>query len=171
MTRGIWKDPQRFLDAYWNRFPNVWVHGDWGSIDEDGYWFLHGRSDDTIKIAGKRVGPAEVESALAFHAAVQESAAIGVPDELKGEALVCFVVLKPGRAASDELREELKQQVVRELGKTTKPEAVKFVSMLPKTRNAKILRRVIRARHLNRPLGDLTNLENPDAIDEIGRAT
>jgi acetyl-CoA synthetase len=170
MTRSIWKDPQRFLDAYWNRWPNVWVHGDWASIDADGYWFLHGRSDDTIKIAGKRVGPAEVESALAGHPAVQESAAIGVPDELKGEAVVCFVILKPGREPSDPLREELKEQVVRELGKVMRPEAIRFVRMLPKTRNAKILRRVIRSQYLGQEPGDLSNLENPDALSEIGRS-
>jgi acetyl-CoA synthetase len=170
MTRGIWKDPQRFHDAYWNRWPNVWVHGDWASIDQDGYWFLHGRSDDTIKIAGKRVGPAEVESALAGHPAVQESAAIGVPHELKGEGVVCFVILKPAHAPSPKLRDELKEQVVKELGKVMKPEDVKFVKMLPKTRNAKILRRVIRAKFLGKELGDLSNLENPDAIDEISRA-
>lgn len=170
MTRGIWKDPQRFLDAYWSRFPNAWVHGDWASIDEDGYWFLHGRSDDTIKIAGKRVGPAEVESALAGHPAVQESAAIGVPHELKGEGVVCFVILKPGYASDAALREALKDQVVKELGKVMRPEDVKFVKLLPKTRNAKILRRVIRNRFLNKELGDLSNLENPDAIDEIAKA-
>ncbi len=96
MTRGIWGDPDRYLATYWSRWPDVWVHGDWASVDEDGCWFLHGRSDDTMNIAGKRVGPAEVESALTVHPAVAESAAVGVPDPVKGEAIWCFVVVKPG---------------------------------------------------------------------------
>ena len=96
MTRGIWGDPERYLATYWSRWPDVWVHGDWASIDEDGDWFLHGRSDDTIKVAGKRLGPAEVESILAGHEAVAESAAIGIPHSVKGEAILCFVVTQPG---------------------------------------------------------------------------
>jgi acetyl-CoA synthetase len=171
MTRGLYKDPDRFLEVYWSRFKDVWLHGDWASVDEDGHWFLHGRSDDTIKIAGKRLGPAEVESALAGHPAVTESAAVGVPHELKGESVVCFVVLRPSHAPSEALREELKERVASQLGKALRPEAVKFVKLLPKTRNAKILRRVIRAKHLGKEdLGDLSNLENPDAIEEIARA-
>src|SRR5437879_10749303 len=94
MTRGFWKDRERYIESYWSRFPDVWVHGDWAAIDDDGLWYILGRSDDTIKIAGKRLGPAEVESILVAHPAVTEAAAIGVPDEIKGEALVCFCVLK-----------------------------------------------------------------------------
>ncbi len=101
MTRGFWKDPERYEETYWSRFPDVWVHGDWAAIDEDGLWYILGRSDDTIKIAGKRVGPAEVESVLVEHRAVIEAAAIGVPDELKGQALVCFCVLLPSANAPD----------------------------------------------------------------------
>lgn len=171
MTRGIWKDPQRYIETYWSRFKDAWFHGDFASVDKDGFWFLHGRSDDTIKVAGKRVGPAEVESALAYHKAVLESAAVGVPNELKGESVVCFIVLRPGNQPSDQLREELKEKVIEHLGKTVKPEAIKFVKQLPKTRNAKILRRVIRAKYLGlKELGDLSNLENMDAVEEIGRA-
>ena len=103
MTRGVWGDDERYLDAYWRRFPGVWVHGDWATIDEDGFWFLHGRSDDTLSIAGKRLGPAEVESALASHPAVAESAAVGVPHEVKGETVWCFVVVKPGIERTDAL--------------------------------------------------------------------
>ena len=99
MTRGLYNDPERYLETYWCRWPDVWVHGDWASIDDDGDWFLHGRSDDTIKIAGKRLGPAEVESALVCHPAVVEAAAVGMPDELKGEALWAFVVLAPGTSS------------------------------------------------------------------------
>ena len=171
MTKGFLKDPQRYLDTYFSKFPGVWYHGDWAKVDEDGYWFLYGRSDDTIKVAGKRVGPAEVESALIEHPDVAEAAAIGVPHELKGETIVCFVVLKPGRAPSEPLREALKEQVIKHLGKTLKPEALKFVTRLPKTRSAKIVRGAIRKRWLNQPLGDVSTVENPDAIEEIARAT
>jgi acetyl-CoA synthetase len=171
MTRGFWKDPDRYIETYWSRWPDVWVHGDWAAVDEDGLWYILGRSDDTIKIAGKRVGPAEVESVLVGHAAVSEAAAIGVPDPVKGEALVCFAVLKPGNSANDSLRDELKQRVTAELGKPFAPREVKFVRDLPKTRNAKIMRRVIRAAFLGEDPGDTSSLENALAIDQIRQAT
>jgi acetyl-CoA synthetase len=170
MTRGIWKDPERYIQTYWSRWENIWVHGDWASIDADGFWYLHGRSDDTIKIAGKRLGPAEIESVLVGHAAVAEAAAIGVPHELKGESIWCYVVLKPGYEPSDTLRKELRERVVEALGKAFAPEQIKFVRELPKTRNAKILRRAIRAAALGQDPGDLSNLENPQALEEIARA-
>ena len=170
MTRGFWRDRQRYLDTYWSRFPNVWVHGDWAVVDEDGQWFILGRSDDTIKVAGKRIGPAEVESVLVAHPAVSEAAAIGVPDELKGEALVCVCVLKPGREPGDALREELKASVAGALGKPLAPRGVMFVRDLPKTRNAKIMRRVIRAAYLGLDPGDVSSLENPSAVGEIRHA-
>jgi acetyl-CoA synthetase len=170
MTRGFWRDPERYLQTYWSRWPNVWVHGDWVSIDDEGFWFIQGRSDDTIKVAGKRVGPAEVESALVSHPAVSEAAAIGVPDELKGEKIVCFAVLKSEGRPSDDLRESLADMVVSHLGKSLRPARILFVRELPKTRNAKIMRRVIRAKYLNADPGDLSSLENPQAVDEIGRA-
>ena len=171
MTKGFLKDPQRYLDTYFSRFgENIWYHGDWAHIDEDGFWFLHGRSDDTIKIAGKRTGPAEIEAALNEHSAVQESAAIGVPDEIKGEAVVCFVVLAPGYEPSEEIREELKAQVVKHLGKTLKPKELKFVKALPKTRSAKIVRGAIRRKYLGQDPGDLSSVENPEAIEEISKA-
>jgi len=170
MTRGLWKDPERYIDTYWSRFEGVWTHGDWAYIDEDGFWFLHGRSDDTIKIAGKRLGPAEVESVLVSHPAVAESAAIGVPHELKGEAIWCYVVLRPDDQPSDSLRQELHQLAVGKLGKSFAPHQIKFVKELPKTRNAKILRRAIRAIALGKEPGDLSNLENPQALEEIKRA-
>jgi acetyl-CoA synthetase len=170
MTRGIWKDPERYIQTYWSRWENIWVHGDWASIDADGFWYLHGRSDDTIKIAGKRLGPAEIESVLVGHAAVAEAAAIGVPHELKGESIWCYVVLKPGYESSYTLRKELRERVVEALGKAFAPEQIKFVRELPKTRNAKILRRAIRAAALGQDPGDLSNLENPQALEEISRA-
>jgi acetyl-CoA synthetase len=169
MTRGFWKDDRRYEETYWSRFPNVWVHGDWAEIDEDGLWYILGRSDDTIKIAGKRVGPAEVESVLVEHPAVNEAAAIGIPDELKGQALVCFCVLRPGRTGDAALVDELKAVVAFRLGKPLRPERIEFVSDLPKTRNAKVMRRVIRATYLGQPPGDLSSLENPQAVAEIER--
>lgn len=170
MTRGIWGDPKRYMETYWSRWTDVWVHGDWASIDRDGYWFLHGRSDDTIKIAGKRLGPAEAESILVSHPAVSESAAIGVPDEVKGEAVVCFVVLKPGNDPSEALTDELKALVARQLGKPMAPKGIRCVRDLPKTRNGKIMRRLIRARFLGQEVGDTSSLENPDALEEIARS-
>jgi acetyl-CoA synthetase len=167
MTRGFWRDPRRYEQTYWSRFPGVWVHGDWAAIDDDGLWYILGRSDDTIKIAGKRLGPAEVESVLVEHPAVLEAAAIGVPDEMKGQALVCFCVLRGGHAASPELEQALMALVATRLGKPLKPAAVRFVRDLPKTRNAKVMRRVIRAAYLGDAPGDLSSLENPQAVDDI----
>ena len=168
MTRGFWQAPDRYLEAYWSRFPGVWVHGDWASVDEDGFWYIHGRSDDTIKIAGKRVGPAEFESVLVSHPAVAEAAAISVPHEIKGETVVCFAVLKPGGdGPSDDLARALKELVAAALGKPLAPEEVRFVAALPKTRNAKIMRRVIKAAYLGKDPGDLSALENPDAVAGI----
>jgi acetyl-CoA synthetase len=170
MTRGFWGDPERYVDTYFSRVPGVWVHGDWAQFDDDGYWFILGRSDDTIKVAGKRLGPAEVESAAVSHPGVTEAAAIGVPDELKGESVVVFAVLGAAAEASDKLREEIAAAIVSQLGKSLAPKKVLFVSDLPKTRNAKIMRRVIRARYLDEPLGDITSLENPAAVEEIALA-
>jgi acetyl-CoA synthetase len=170
MTRGFWRDPERYLDTYWRRFPGVWVHGDWASVDEDGYWFLHGRSDDTLNLAGKRIGPAELESAAVGHPAVTEAAAIGVPHEVKGEVAWIFCVPTPGHDGGDELAAEVSAEVARELGKAFKPERVIFVSALPKTRSAKIVRRAVRATALGEEPGDLSSLENPEALEEIEAA-
>ena len=167
MTRGIWKDPERYLDTYWRRWPDVWVHGDWASVDEDGFWYLHGRSDDTMNVAGKRLGPAEVESALAGHPAVAESAAVGIPHKIKGEAIWCFVVPKAGREPDEALERELGGVVASSLGKSFKPSRVLFVEDLPKTRSAKILRRVLRATVMGEDPGDLSSLENPGAVESI----
>lgn len=170
MTRGFWKDPQRYIETYWSRFPHLWVHGDWAAIDHDGLWYILGRSDDTIKVAGKRVGPAEIESILVSHPAVSEAAAIGIPDPIRGEAIVCFCVLKQGRQGDTALAEELRETVALSLGKPLKPEVVRFVGDLPKTRNAKVMRRVVRAAYLNQEAGDLSALENPQSVEEIRRA-
>jgi acetyl-CoA synthetase len=169
MTRGFWRDPDRYLETYWSRWPDTWVHGDWVEVDSDGLWYIRGRSDDTIKVAGKRLGPAEVESALVAHPAVAEAAAIGVPDPVKGEALVAFAVLKPGIADEPELRKALARRITDELGKALAPRTVEIVSELPKTRNAKVLRRVVRAVYIGTDPGDLSSLENHSAIDALER--
>lgn len=170
MTRGFWHNRERYLETYWSRWPDVWVHGDWAEVDSDGLWYIRGRSDDTIKVAGKRLGPAEVESALVAHPDVTEAAAVGIPDPLKGESLLCFVVLKPGVAATTALRDALAARVVADMGKALKPRAVLVVDELPKTRNAKVLRRLVRAAYLDQDLGDLSSLENHTAIAAIAAA-
>jgi acetyl-CoA synthetase len=167
MTRGVWGDDERYLDTYWRRWPGVWVHGDWASVDQDGFWFLHGRSDDTLSVAGKRLGPAEVESALASHPDVAESAAVGVPHEVKGETIWCFVVVKPGVTRTDALARELRSVVSDHLGKAFAPSKVVFVDELPKTRSAKIVRRAIRATAIGEDPGDLSSLENPGSLAGI----
>ena len=171
MTRGFWRDPERYLATYWSRWPGIWYHGDWAEIADDGFWYILGRSDDTIKVAGKRVGPAEVESALVGHPAVQEAAAVGVPDEIKGEKLVGFVILRPGVLTNADLEDELKQAVAAALGKSLRPSRVHVVADLPRTRNAKIMRRVIRATYLGQDPGDVMALENPAAVEAIRAAT
>src|SRR5262245_26798062 len=171
MTAGFWRDPRRSEETYWSRWPGVWVHGDWAFVDEDGCWFLQGRSDDTLKIAGKRLGPAEVESILVGHPAVAESGVVGVPHEIKGEAVVCFVVLRPGGSPSEALRDELSERVGTQMGKALRPERVLFVRDLPRTRSAKIMRRVLRATYLKKDPGDLSSLENPDAVKAVSEAT
>lgn len=171
MTRSLWGNDAAYLDTYWSKFEHVWNHGDWALIDADGDWFHYGRADDTLKIAGRRVGPGEIESALIGHTAVSEAVAVGVPDELKGTDVVCFVVLHTGYSPNETLRAELVQTVVDALGKVDRPKAVYFVDDLPKTRSAKILRRMIARRHLGHTdLGDVSSLANPEALDAIARA-
>jgi acetyl-CoA synthetase len=188
MARGFWQERERYLETYWSRFKNIWVHGDWAMRDNDGHWFILGRSDDTLKVAGKRVGPAEAESLLVAHPLVTEAAVIGVPDETKGTAMVAFCVLADGfpqtrKDAKQEkaetqpvgsvpvdapdLEKELKALVARDMGKPLAPSRIHFVSALPKTRNAKIMRRVIRAAYLGLDPGDLSALEDPRVVDQI----
>ena len=167
MTRGIWGDDERYLDTYWRRFPGVWTHGDWASIDADGYWYLHGRSDDTLNIAGKRIGPAELESAAIGSGIVSEAAAVGIPHEVKGEVAWVFCVATPGQRAGRRARRGAVTDV---LGKAFKPDRILWVGALPKTRSAKIVRRAVRARALGKDPGDVSSLENPESLDEIALA-
>ncbi|MGI8703074.1 MAG: AMP-binding protein [Candidatus Limnocylindrales bacterium] len=170
MTRGFWNDPERYLETYWSRLPSTWVHGDWAIVDEDGYWFIQGRSDDTLKIAGKRVGPAEVESAAVAHPSVLEAAAIGIPHEIKGEQIVVFCVLRQGESDDPALRAAIAARVAAELGKALKPDRIETIGQLPRTRSGKVMRRLARAAYLGLDPGDLSALENPLAVDEIRAA-
>ena len=170
MTRGFWRDPDRYVETYWSRFPGIWVHGDWALIDPDGYWYIQGRSDDTLKVAGKRVGPAEVESAAVAHPAVVEAAAVGIPHDVKGESIAVFCVLRPGETDSPDLRASIGSVVARELGKALKPDVVAVIPALPKTRSGKVMRRVVRAAYLGLDPGDLSALDDPSLLNAI-RAT
>ncbi len=169
MTRGFWNDPDRYLEAYWSKVPGVWVHGDWALVDADGYWYIQGRSDDTLKVAGKRVGPAEVESAAVAHPAVVEAAAIGIPHPVKGESIAVFCVLRPGESSGPAVRVAIAAEVVRELGKALKPDVIELIPALPKTRSGKVMRRVIRAAYLGLDPGDLSSLDDPALLDAIRR--
>jgi acetyl-CoA synthetase len=167
MAQGFWNEPDRYLETYWQRFEGTWVHGDFAMRDADGHWFILGRSDDTLKVAGKRVGPAEVESILVGHDAIAEAAVIGVPDNIKGTAMVVFCVTNAENDDADALAATLKELIAKEMGKPLQPNKIHFVSALPKTRNAKVMRRVIRAAYLGEDAGDLSALENPQTVAEI----
>ena len=172
MTRGFWAEPgdERYLETYWSRIPGLWIHGDWAATDADGYWYIHGRSDDTLKVAGKRVGPAEVEACAVAHPAVLAAAAIGIPDELKGEAIVVLCVPRPGVAWDEAVAREVAGLVVHDLGKPVRPKAVVAVADLPRTRSGKVMRRVARAAWLGLDPGDTSALENPGVVDLIATA-
>lgn len=167
MTRGFWKERDRYLATYWERFPGVWVHGDWASVDADGFWYLHGRSDDTLNIGGKRVGPTEIESVVVSLDEIVAAAAVGIPDPVKGESVAVFAVPGPGIAPDPELVETISAAVVESLGKAFRPAVVRLVPDLPRTRSAKIMRRVVRALALGEPPGDVSSLENPDSLAGI----
>jgi acetyl-CoA synthetase len=169
LTRGFWRDPQRYIETYWSKLPRLWVHGDFASIDERGFWYIHGRSDDTIKIAGKRIGPAEVEAALLATGKVAEAAAVGLPDPIKGSAVVCVCVPARTAVAGPALATELRQAVVDALGSSFRPKQVYFASDLPKTRSMKIMRRLVRSVLLGEATGDLSGLVNPDSLNELKR--
>jgi acetyl-CoA synthetase len=170
MTRGLWQDRERYIETYWSRIPGLWVHGDWASRDADGSWYIQGRSDDTIKIAGKRVGPAEIEALVLATRRVSDAAAIAIPDPVKGSALVCVVVAAPGEAPGQPLAASLSEAIATGLGSSFRPKTILFVGDLPRTRNMKTMRRVIRAVVLNEPPGDLTALVNPEAVAELQSA-
>jgi acetyl-CoA synthetase len=159
MLRTVLNDPDRYKDQYWSRFGNMYEAGDSARKDSDGYIWVIGRIDDVLKVSGYRLGTAEVESALVSHEAVSEAAAIGLPHELKGNAIYTYVILRAGVEPSDKLAEELRNHVGHEMGPIAKPESVQFVDSLPKTRSGKIMRRLLKARAQGLPEGDISTLE------------
>ena len=166
-TKSLWRDDERYLDSYWRTIAGVWVHGDFAMRDADGLFYILGRSDDTIKVSGKRTGPSEIETLLTGTGKVSEAAVIGVPDEIKGSAIVCVCVPMPGVAADAALKAELSQAVVHGMGASYRPRQVLLVSDLPKTRNMKIMRRVVRALYKGDSPGDLSSLVNPETVAEL----
>lgn len=167
MTHGFWQDRERYLETYWSKWPGVWLHGDLATRREDGFWFITGRSDDTIKVSGKRIGPAEIEAAVAQHPAVAEVAAVGVPDERTGNAVVCFVVPSQADVDETELAVDLERLVTGQLDKTIRPRRVHLVDALPKTKTGKLMRRIVRAHYLGQPVGDLSSVESTDVLEGI----
>jgi acetyl-CoA synthetase len=168
MTRGVWNDDARYREAYWSTFPGLWRHGDFALVDEHDDWFILGRSDDVMNVAGKRIAPAEIESVIAADEAVAESAVVGVPDPQKGEAVWVFWVARSDvDATEDEVAHRLCDRVAREVGKPFSPSQVVLADQLPKTRSAKIMRRAIRAAVLDEDPGDVSGAENPQAVDDI----
>ena len=171
MTKSLWAGNDRYLEEYWSTFDGMWNHGDWAQKDEDGFWFLHGRADDALNVAGRKVGPAEVEGALTAHDSVNQAAAVGVPDDTTGTAIATFVVLERGYEPGDDLREDLRAAVGEELGKPFRPRDVQFVPDLPRTQSGKVVRRVIASVHAGEDLGDISSIENPEAIDAVREAS
>lgn len=167
LTRGLWKNPERYLESYWRKVPGVWVHGDWAVKDDYGMWYVLGRSDDTLKIAGKRTGPAEIEGPLLATGKIVEAAVIGIPDKVGGSAVVCVCVPKESNKNEAALKEELIAAVVAEMGKAYKPKQIVFVQDLPKTRTMKIMRRVVKALLLGNEPGDISSMINTESIDFI----
>lgn len=167
MTQSFWKDHERYLDSYWRKWEGLWHHGDFAQVDKDGFWFILGRSDDTMNVAGKRIGPSELESAVVSHPKVKESAVIGVPDAVKGEVPIMFVVLHNDDEKNDELASELLRTVAEKMGKSLSPKALYFVKNLPKTQSGKVARRLIKAAYLGKPLGDVSTLQNRESLEEI----
>ncbi len=162
MTRGVWRNPERYIETYWSRWKGYWNHGDWASVDEDGHWFVHGRADESMNVAGRKVGPVEIEEALMEHPAVAEAAVIGVPDEVRGECIVAFIV--PRQVFTLALSDEIIAHLVQALGPTFRPYGLHAVRELPKTQSGKIVRRLIRQQYLGEELGDISTVENPASL-------
>tara|TARA_B110000438_G_C15576698_1_gene547748 strand:+ start:133 stop:735 length:603 start_codon:yes stop_codon:yes gene_type:complete len=166
LTKSLWHDDKRYIDNYWSVIKDLWVHGDLASRDKDGHWYLHGRSDDTIKVSGKRIGPAELEGSIIRSGKVKEAAAVGIPDENKGSKIIIAIVAL--NKNDPEIKEEyFMDLIIKDLGKSFKPDKIIFVSDLPKTRNMKIMRRVIKTCLTNQDPGDISTLLNPESVEEI----
>ncbi|WP_435073161.1 AMP-binding protein [Halorubrum sp. HHNYT27] len=164
MTKSLWSGDERYLEEYWSTWEDLWDHGDFAQRDADGFWFLHGRADDALNVAGRKVGPAEIEGVLIDHDAVNQAAAVGVPDDTTGTAVVAYVVLEPGVEPSDALRDELRALVGDEHGKPFRPRELLFVDAFPKTQSGKIIRRAIESVYSDEDPGDLSSMENPEAL-------
>jgi acetyl-CoA synthetase len=167
MLRTIWGDDERYRDVYWSRWPNTYFAGDGAKRDEQGYFWLLGRVDDVLNVAGHRIGTMEVESALVDHPAVAEAAVVGRAHDLKGQALAAFVTLKEGHPASDALCEELKGHVAKKIGALARPDDILFTADLPKTRSGKIMRRLLKDIAEGRMLGDTTTLADPAVVERL----
>ena len=164
LTKSLWNDDDRYIKNYWSIIKDFWVHGDLASKDKDGHWFLHGRSDDTIKVSGKRIGPSELESVIVKSGKAKEVAAVGIPDENKGSKIILSIVLLEN---SEEKESYFENLVINDLGKSFKPDKIIFVKDLPKTRNMKIMRRVIKSCLAKEDPGDISTLLNPESVEEI----
>jgi acetyl-CoA synthetase len=167
MTKSLWSGDERYLDEYWSNFEDMWDHGDWAQKDTDGFWFLHGRADDALNVAGRKVGPAEVEGAAMEHDAINQAAAVGVPDDTTGTAVVLYVIVEDGVEETEELKEAVREMVGEELGKPFRPREVLFVDEFPKTQSGKIIRRAVQATYTDEDLGDMSSIENPGALDDL----
>ena len=163
MTRGIWKDPEKYREAYWGKFGDAWSQGDWAEMDRDGYFYLYGRSDEVIKVSGKRVGPNEIENVVMKVKGVLESAATGIPDEIKGEAICVFYL----GINEESIKRSIAQQIEKDLGKSFSPKYVIHLERLPKTRNGKIMRRILRKAFMGENIGDTSNMEDLNIISEV----
>jgi len=170
MLMGIHGDPQRYQESYWSKFPGMFYTGDYAIRDNDGYFWLLGRADEVLKIAGHRIGTIEIEDAAVSHPSITEAAVAGKPDPIKGESLVIFAILKQGVSPSAELNKELKEHIRHSIGPVATPDEIYFISKLPKTRSGKIMRRVLRAVASNASIGDLTTLEDEASVEEVKRA-
>jgi len=169
-TKSLWEGDERYLDEYWSTWEDLWDHGDWARVDEDGYWYLLGRADDVLNVAGRRVGPAEIEGALNDHPDVTQAVAVGTPDDTTGTAVVAYVVLREDATPDGDLREALRAAVGETVGSPFRPREVRFVDDLPRTQSGKIVRRAVAAVHNGEETGDLSSVENPGALDTIARA-
>jgi acetyl-CoA synthetase len=170
MLRGLWGDPQRYKDVYWSEVEASYFTGDGSRQDKDGYFWIVGRIDDVLNVAGHRIGTAEVESALVSHRSVAEAAVVGRPDDLKGQALVAFVTVKSGVTTDENLRQELRQQVAKEIGPVAKPDDIRFAEALPKTRSGKIMRRLLKQIAAGGEIkGDTTTLEDLGVLARLSK--
>jgi acetyl-CoA synthetase len=166
MTRGLLNDSDRYIKTYWNKYKDVWFQGDYVLIDDDGLWYMHGRVDDVINVSGHRLSTVEIEQLVASHKKISDAAAISIPDEIIGESIVLFVVLK-NKNDQDSIQQEIQNFVSEKIGKLARPKRVCIISDMPKTRTGKIMRRILKTRFLGEPLGDVSALENPHVLDEI----